>query len=433
MAVVNLMMKVSEMPNAKTGDFENEYRVTIPDHLGIRIVTEIAPDIGGHVANEHIAHAKGDFRRLSVLAPAVQHVRNAGIRKERVMRAVGAVHGHHVGHAPCGVGAAVIGRDPHAARRVDVIGRVAGIGDRDLIPVGRRLNETDRLHARPRIRHRQAFAAAWALLRRRRSDKRAEEGNNDSDVSQHGKARLEKTPHSIAQRCFRHRGNLRRARIHSRCGLIFHVAARIAAVMRPVMSAPIGRASASAPVAAHPIEEKASANVASRDEVWRRRNWLRRACTRNHSWIAVAEAAATMTPSAVTTACGSKANSSANISGANIRPIAISTTSILVRIMRDGDSGALVTRSAASSPEIVSHARPPASWPAAITTTGVISTMASVLSAKLRHSITAGGTRYSSCIRLCDTSHGSRRSSTNSFRRSACRWEPARNALAGER
>jgi len=72
---------------------------------------------------------------------------------------------------------------------------------------------------------------------------------------------LEKTPHSIVQCCFRHRGKLGRARIHSRCGLIFHVAARVAVVMRPVMSAPIGTASASAPVAAHPIEENASAAV----------------------------------------------------------------------------------------------------------------------------------------------------------------------------
>ena len=58
-------------------------------------------------------------------------------------------------------------------------------------------------------------------------------------------------------------------------------------------------------------------------------------------------------------------------------PIAISTTSILARITREGDIGAVATRSAASSPEIVSQARPPASWPAAITMTGVISTMAS--------------------------------------------------------
>ena len=74
-------------------------------------------------------------------------------------------------------------------------------------------------------------------------------------------------------------------------------------------------------------------------------------------------------------------------------PIAISTTSILARMTRDGGSGAVATRSAASSPEIVSQARPPASWPAAITITGVISTIAAELSEKLRHSISAGGTR----------------------------------------
>src|SRR3954451_12611876 len=107
MAIVELMMQVSEMPDAKTGDFENEYGVTIPDHLGVRIVTEIAPDIGGHVADEHIAHTKRDFPQLSALAPSVQHVRNAGIRNERVMRAMGTVHGPHVRHAPCGIGAAV--------------------------------------------------------------------------------------------------------------------------------------------------------------------------------------------------------------------------------------------------------------------------------------------------------------------------------------
>src|SRR3954462_5994798 len=103
MAIVELMMQVSEMPDAKTGDFENEYGVTIPDHLGVRIVAEIAPDIGGHVADEHIAHAKRDFRRFALLAPAMQHMRNARIRNERVMRAMGTVHGHHVGHAPRGV------------------------------------------------------------------------------------------------------------------------------------------------------------------------------------------------------------------------------------------------------------------------------------------------------------------------------------------
>ena len=49
----------------------------------------------------------------------------------------------------------------------------------------------------------------------------------------------------------------------------------IAIVSSPVMTAATGMASASPAVAAHPIDENASANVANRDEVWRRRNWLR--------------------------------------------------------------------------------------------------------------------------------------------------------------
>src|SRR6202035_6124481 len=159
----------------------------------------------------------------------------------------------------------------------------------------------------------------------------------------------------------------------------FHVAARMLAVIAPLITAAMGKASTSAEVAAQPIEEKASAKVASRDEVWRRRNWLRRACTRNQSWIEVAEAAAIATPDAVTAACSGEANTRAMTSGAKIAPIVISTTSILARITREGGSGAVATRSAASSPDIVSQARPPASWPAAITITGVTSTMASVL------------------------------------------------------
>src|SRR5712672_4617309 len=99
----------------------------------------------------------------------------------------------------------------------------------------------------------------------------------------------------------------------------------MATVIRPLIRAAAGIASASAAVAAHPIDENASAKVASRDEVWRRRNWLRRACTRNQSWIAVADAAATITPSAVTAACGGEAKAKARISGAKITEIAIST------------------------------------------------------------------------------------------------------------
>src|SRR6188768_3669467 len=140
-----------------------------------------------------------------------------------------------------------------------------------------------------------------------------------------------------------------------RRGLIFHVAARMPAVIAPLITAAIGIVTASAAVAAQPIEQNASANVASRDEVWRRRNWLRLAWTRNQSWMAAAEMVATMTPSAVTAACVIEAKASAAISGANTAAITISTTSTLARVTRDGGSGAVATRSAASSPDIVSQ------------------------------------------------------------------------------
>src|SRR5207302_11207196 len=138
---------------------------------------------------------------------------------------------------------------------------------------------------------------------------------------------------------------------HASRGLIFQVAARMPAVISPVTGATSGTASVSTAVAAHPIEEKASANVARRDEVWRRRNWLRRACTRNQSWIAVAEVAASVTQIAVTAACTAEANISAMTNGAKMAPMAITTTSILARIMRETDIGAVAIRSAASSPE----------------------------------------------------------------------------------
>ena len=53
---------------------------------------------------------------------------------------------------------------------------------------------------------------------------------------------------------------------------------------------------ATAAVAAQPIDENASAKVASRDDICRRRKWLRFACERNQSWMAVEATAAMRTP-----------------------------------------------------------------------------------------------------------------------------------------
>src|SRR5690606_32976418 len=59
---------------------------------------------------------------------------------------------------------------------------------------------------------------------------------------------------------------------------------------------------ASAAVPAQAIDENASAKVASRDEVCRRRKRLRFACTLNQSWMKVAAVAAARMPSAATSA-----------------------------------------------------------------------------------------------------------------------------------
>ena len=56
--------------------------------------------------------------------------------------------------------------------------------------------------------------------------------------------------------------------------------------------------------------------------------------------------------------------------GAKIIAMAPSTASIFARRMKRDGTGAVATSSGASSPEIASHANPPASCPAAMTSTG---------------------------------------------------------------
>src|SRR5882724_7483108 len=253
------------------------------------------------------------------------------------MRAVRAIHRDDIRQAPRRVGTTIVGRDPHSCGRFDVIGRMAGIRDRDLVDLCRSRAKAYRCCARWRVRHRKTFAAARGILGGSRYDQLTQQGKRDGKRSQHGGVRgpaaatlyraIPPRQSLVREACC-----LCRFAAHARRGLIFHVAARMPAVINPVTGATSGTASVSTAVAAHPIEEKASAKVASRDEVWRRRNWLRRACTRNQSWIAVADAEATMTPTAVTAACSGEANSSAVTSGAKITLIAISTTSILARM-----------------------------------------------------------------------------------------------------
>jgi hypothetical protein len=85
-------------------------------------------------------------------------------------------------------------------------------------------------------------------------------------------------------------------------GLISRVPIKVATATAAGARASQEPAAASAAVAAQVIDEMASANVAMRDEICRRRNWLRLACVRNQSWIRVADADATVMPMADTRA-----------------------------------------------------------------------------------------------------------------------------------
>ena len=203
------------MADAEAGDLEDEDRVAVPDHLAAGIVGVIAADVGGDVADVDVADAFRDQRRLAVVAPAVQHVRDAAVGKQRVMRAVRPVHGDDVGQAAGAIGAAVVGRDPHAARGLDVIGRMASIGDGDLFGLRRDPPKTDRRGARRRIRHRQALAAL-GLLGAGRRHQPTQHGNDDREGSQHGKSCLKRRPerHCIAESGGRHGG----IHIVRRCG-----------------------------------------------------------------------------------------------------------------------------------------------------------------------------------------------------------------------
>src|SRR5215472_6498447 len=148
-----------------------------------------------------------------------------------------------------------------------------------------------------------------------------------------------------------------------------------------------------APATAQLVDDSASAYVALRDEVRRRRKWLRFAWARNQIWIDVAETLATAMPMAATSAAKGALTASARRKGAKTRDIAVMTAPVLARCARVAERGAEATRSGASSPEIASQARAPPSCPAAVTRTGTTRTDASRPVPKLRHNRNAGGTR----------------------------------------
>lgn len=95
----------------RPADLEDEDRIAVADHVGTGIVAEIATDIGRDVADECVADALRHDGRFAVLAPAMQHMGNPLVGEERVVRAVGAVHGDDVRQLTDLVGAAIVGGD----------------------------------------------------------------------------------------------------------------------------------------------------------------------------------------------------------------------------------------------------------------------------------------------------------------------------------
>ena len=113
-----------------------------------------------------------------------------------------------------------------------------------------------------------------------------------------------------------------------------------ASAITPGAIASQGLTAATAAVAAQPIEEKASAKVATREETWRRRNWLRLAWVRNQSWMAVAQPAAITMPPPVMAACHGEAMAMTATSGAKITAMIAITASILARAARNAAGSA---------------------------------------------------------------------------------------------
>ena len=145
--------------------------------------------------------------------------------------------------------------------------------------------------------------------------------------------------------------------------------------------------------AAQAMQQKASAKVAMRDAVCRRRNALRLDCVRNQSWIMRLEADAIIIPPALTSATHGDWHASNSSNGANTIATARITVCNFASIICIGDKGHVATRSGASSAEIVIHVTPPASCPAAITSTGTAIKIPRPLPEKFCHSMSAGGNR----------------------------------------
>ena len=125
--VLQPMVQMAEMADAQACDFEDK------DGIAVDLHGPAAADVGRHVADEDIVDGERMSCRSALRIPAAQDEFDPGVRNVGIMGAVGLVHGDDARQRSCTVVAAEIGGDPHAGRRFDHIGRMAGIGDGDRV------------------------------------------------------------------------------------------------------------------------------------------------------------------------------------------------------------------------------------------------------------------------------------------------------------
>ena len=146
MGFVQRVVQMAEMTDAKSRDLKNKDRIAV---LAQRFGVEAeCANVGRDIADQHIADGQRMMRRLSIVAPAVQHMCDVRIGIERVMGRMGAVHRHHIGRLARRISAAEVGGDGDVARRLDDVSRMAGIGDRHRTVSCRHTREVCIHHAR---------------------------------------------------------------------------------------------------------------------------------------------------------------------------------------------------------------------------------------------------------------------------------------------
>ncbi|MCY1235062.1 hypothetical protein D9M72_476660 [compost metagenome] len=176
-------MKMAEVTNAKIRYLEDEDRVAIVLHCATRT------DIRRDVTDIGVAHHEVVTGGYAVLAPAMQHILDRRVRRQRIVARMRLVHRRDRRRRRGREPAIVIGRDRHAVWRLDQKGGMAEIGDRYLTDHGLSLGGSNGREAgEGRLRYgfcnRLALTdmAGWLLRMRDRRPERVNEPDGGERV-----------------------------------------------------------------------------------------------------------------------------------------------------------------------------------------------------------------------------------------------------------